>query len=657
MNKKFYFALALTAGLFASCSSDDLTSQAPAGPNVNDNDAAVINIAVANPGVTRGTGTVGGTDVATNVWAGQTFNLFMFEKGTFNPAQKTVDDGTGTGGTMDVDIYNNAQMSTPNDGTTAASYVIGTEQQFNYYPTTGAYSFWAYRVDDAGTGTAGVGVPVGVSSATATEVTIPFVIDGSQDILTAVPDEAGDLADLQNGNALKGVTAASTATADQIYTAYSSRRGVTPTLQFKHQLTRLTFQVKAATIEVSDAALSAGAGATYNGFKVTGITVKSKSEGNIIAAWKDGSSYSAQGVEFTKASEDWADPSTLVSMPLKSRGQEVTTPQTGEFTSAIEVTIAADGTPTYPANYTKGGTTYPVTPDLAVYDANTTNSYTGIPNGHLTTLAAMVADYITANNTAAVGDPVAVPTGSISGYVYTKTAGPVYGMGTNAAAQLVDLEAVTPAWTVTTTATHAETTLYTIPAGVINVADNAALVADAATQADGTYTYLQADDHTYREVVVATGAVSSNTVKYTVTGAEVVAADDAAVTAAQDAAAATGVTVYIVGGTKYVSSNVTAAAVSSGTPTDIGEALLVAPNAPKYEVTLTYKRWKKTSTSNVSEIEGTVTKEVTRNGGAYFNAGKSYNVVITLYKDGDASTDTNIEAWDPEEDINIEGEE
>jgi len=632
MNKKFYFALAATAALFASCSSDDLTAEnAARQAAINDSDDAVINIAVENPGVTRGTGTVGGTDAATNVWAGQTFNLFMFEKGTFNPAQKTVAGSP-------VDIYNNAQMKTPNDGTTAATYVIGGEEQFNYYPTTGAYSFWAYRVDDAGTGTAGVGVPVGVGDATATEVKIPFTIDGSQDILTAIPDETGDLAALQ--------AIASTATADQIYTAYSSRRGITPTLQFKHQLTRLTFQVKAASIQVSDAAPAAGAGATYNGFKVTGISVKSKSTGNIIAAWKDGSTYSAQGVEFTSTTEDWADPTTLASMPLKSRGQAVTTPQTGDFTDAIVVNIAADGTPTYPANYTKGGTTYPVNPTtLAVYDANTTNSYTGIPNGHQTTLADMVAAYVAANPGVA---------GSISGYVYTKTGDIAYGTGTNAAAQLVDLETVIPGWTA---ATHTETTLYTIPASVINVADDAELTTNAVTKSDGTYTYYKADDKTYRTVVVAAGVVSSNTVDYTVTGAEVVAASDAAVTAAQDGATALGAKVYFVGSTKYVSSDVTV--VAAGTKTDVGEALLVAPNAPKYEVTLTYKRWKKTSdgAGGLSEIDGTVTKEVARAGGAYFNAGKSYNVVITLYKDGDASTETNLEPWVEEEEIGVEGEE
>lgn len=608
MNKKYYFALVATAALFASCSSDDVVSgNSPALAGINDGDGDRIQIAVEQPGVTRGTGTVGGTTVPTNVWAGQTFNLFMFEKGTFNPAQKTVDDGQG--GTMNVDIYNNAEMKTPDDGTTAATYVIGTEEQMNYYPTTGAYSFWAYRVDDAGTGTAGVGVPVGVGDNSATEVKIPFTIDGSQDILTAIPDEAGDLDDLK--------LVASTATADQIYTAYSSRRGITPTLHFKHQLTRLTFQVKAASREVSNAAASVGGIATYNGFKVTGITVKSKSSGNIIAAWKDGSSFNAQGIEFTNASEDWANPATLVSMPLKSRGQEVSTPQTGEFTNAITVTIAADGTPSYPANYTKGSTTYPVSTDLAVYDANTTNSYTGIPNGHLTTLEAMVAAYI-ANNTI-TPTPLEVTPGSISGYVYTKTADAVYGLGTNAAAQLVDLEPVTPVWDGYSAGTPAT---YQATDASATVADETAYDAlDAALQAGkGDATALEA------------AKIAANEGKY----------------------------FFVTGDKAYKIEEATAAVpgtVGSAVATNVGEALLVAPNAPKYEVTLTYKRWKKTSTSDVNEIEGSVTKEVTRNGGAYFNAGKSYNVIITLYKDGDASTDTNLEPWTPEEDINIEGED
>jgi hypothetical protein len=119
-------------------------------------------------------------------------------------------------------------------------------------------------------------------------------------------------------------------------------------------------------------------------------------------------------------------------------------------------------------------------------------------------------------------------------------------------------------------------------------------------------------------------------------------------------------------GTNYYTFDITTAyAAATGTPgsataTKVGEALLVAPMAQSYEMTVTYKRWKKTSTTQYSEIEGTVTKSIARNtASALFEAGKSYNVVITLYKDGDASTNTNLNPWVPttDGDIDIEGED
>lgn len=595
MNKKYYFALVATAALFASCSSDDVVSgNSPALAGINDGDEARIEIGVNNPGLTRGTGTVGDTDPNLNKWAGQTFNLFMFEKGTFTPAQKAVDDGNG--GTTNVDIYNNAEMTTP-VGTGAATYVIGTEEQFNYYPTTGAYSFWAYRVDDAGTGTAGVGEPVGVNDGNATEVKVPFTIDGSQDILTAIPDETADLTALQR--------VASTATADQIYSAFSSRRGITPTLSFKHQLTRLTFQVKAASREVSDAAdlVSAEPG-VYKGFKVTSISVKSKANGNIIAAWKDGSTYNTQAVVFDDANEDWADPTTLTAMQLKSRGQGVNTKQAGDWSSALTVNISDAGVPTYGTPYTLHGSNFATAAATAVYTTNTEDSYTGVPNGTLTTLGELVAAYVAANPGVA---------GSISGYAYFKTVDLDLDGTPNAAAKLVPLVEVTPAWTGYAPGTYQAT-------------DASATVADE-TAYDALDAAKQAGKGDAAALTAAT--IAANKDKYFFN------TDD---------------------NKAYLIEEV----AGSATPTTVGEALLVAPMAQSYEMTVTYKRWKKTSTTQYSEIEGTVTKSIARNtASALFEAGKSYNVVITLYKDGDASTNTNLNPWVPttDGDIDIEGED
>jgi len=90
MNKKFYFALALTAGLFASCSSDDLAEAPGLNPDQS-NDAAAIKIEVGKPNATtRGTGAVG---VDGNKWEGQEFKLFMFEKGTLTLATYEVETG------------------------------------------------------------------------------------------------------------------------------------------------------------------------------------------------------------------------------------------------------------------------------------------------------------------------------------------------------------------------------------------------------------------------------------------------------------------------------------------------------------------------------------------------------------------------------------
>ena len=104
MNKKFYFALALTAGLFASCSSDEV-ALAPQ-MNVNDSQKAPIELKLGSLGsVTRGTGTVGSLAGETdNVWAGQKFNVYMFDKGTLTLAQDELGNA----------IYDNQVFASPN---------------------------------------------------------------------------------------------------------------------------------------------------------------------------------------------------------------------------------------------------------------------------------------------------------------------------------------------------------------------------------------------------------------------------------------------------------------------------------------------------------------------------------------------------------------
>lgn len=299
MKKSFYFALALTAGLFASCSSDDLTADAPGGAiDVNDNAAAQININVGNPGkFTRGTGSVLGSE-----WGGQTFNLFMFNKGTFEPATYT----PAGEGAEETNIYYNAVMTTKPGTTTANQIIDGGYIQYQYFPSNGRFDFWAYRADDAAdvTGEGDDAVPTvnftdaegnilatdpaAEAAAEATQVRIPFTITGSQDLMIAETKTAEAAAELEEA----GVSAEDAPS--YIYSAYAARRGVNPKMTFKHQLTRLQFQVKAATRDVSTQATPKMAAGTeneagdeyYAGYKVTKVEVWSKSKGSLIAAYK-----------------------------------------------------------------------------------------------------------------------------------------------------------------------------------------------------------------------------------------------------------------------------------------------------------------------------------------------------------------------------------
>jgi len=675
MKKYYFFAALATVGLFASCSSDEDFNEAEGArlmSVVDDSQAAPITIGVMASG-TRGTGTVGDiTGQAANTWAGQKFNLFMYEKGTFTPAQYIPSQGANP-----EDIFNNAEMTAPkNAGSGEATYYVdlsGTPTaQYNYYPATGSYSFWAYRVDDAGTGTNHVGVPamyegdgttVTTTEADAMTVKVPFVIDGSQDLMIGVADTAAAATAL---NTADDKIATDEAAAEKIYSAYAARRGVNPTLTFQHLLTRLTFQVKAAAKDVSTAAVAPvpAIPGWKAGFEVTGIVVRSKSEGNIIAAWKgnpEDYDTKSERIEWTKASEDWSAPATLAPLSLKSRQLAVTTKA-----DYVMVSVYGDATATVtiPAGYrdAKGntGTMDPTTLTAAekggtyvVYDSEDISTVTGLPTGNKTSMTAA---------------------GHTLVYIPCYKAGydaPVYSTAADANQPLVTLVSVVPGWNGTddqpaADAVYTTNDLYTVTGTETPAADDAAVDAAAETAAAGTLYFNVNNGAKYVKVVVTTGATTPGTTTdavYTKTeyeAAETVA-DATALANAAKALTATGHKVYYqTDATKFVDVNVTAGATAfvAGTPntvkTSIGEALLVAPaDEHGYRVEVTYTRTKKINSTTVQPLSDTAVIDVVRNANVSgaktpvaFEPGKSYNVVITLYSDGETKSDTDLQGWE-----------
>lgn len=218
MRKSIILSLA-ALGMLASCSKENL--------HIDDNeDAAILlNVGTASASISRavGTGTVGGVitengDVKKeNLWQGQKVRIYMLAKGTTTVA---VDPGYNN-----AEIFNNTEFETPKGvATGVATPTAG--QKVHYYPQTGNYDFWGYRLDGAELNTA---APINDGKT----IKKQFAIDGSQDIMAAKAKYNGDeLAADRKGD---------------VFSAYAARRGVQPELLFRHLLSRLTFTVKAGS--------------------------------------------------------------------------------------------------------------------------------------------------------------------------------------------------------------------------------------------------------------------------------------------------------------------------------------------------------------------------------------------------------------------------
>lgn len=281
MKKMFFFALA-AAGMLTACSNDDTL-----GGNENVSEQQ-IRLGVASSKVqTRGTGTVGGMTDAENVWAGQTLWVYMLQKGSMDLAYYK-SPAVGTTAAAETKVFDNKEFKAPNTADNTKSGLATTaDGTIAYYPVSGNYDFWGYRVDDAVTGTPDVktvndnGDEVAADQATKRVVAIE--IDGSQDIMAgkAVPstDEVTKLGGY----------------AENFYSAYAARKGVQPNITFNHLLTRFTFEVRAG----SKATAGLPAGGNTDAVKVTGVSVNSKTTGTLTVAYTGETKTAADLLAFT----------------------------------------------------------------------------------------------------------------------------------------------------------------------------------------------------------------------------------------------------------------------------------------------------------------------------------------------------------------------
>ncbi len=245
MKKLMFFAIA-AAGLLTSCTSDENfeSEVSPLGQETVDDRVPIeIGIGKAASVKTRGTGTVGG--LKDSIWNKQIVNVFMFNKNTLNLTHTDANDPTP--------LYRDVEFYTP-DGV-HTNRAIDVTKAIKYYPTTGRFDFWGYRIDDAER----LDTIHGINNPKSTRATLDFKIDGSQDVMVA-----------------HAIADTSTTIGKRAFSAYSARNGVQPELTFKHLLSRLTFKIIAGNNDAMD---------PTTGIFVDSISIKSKSTGKLTIAY------------------------------------------------------------------------------------------------------------------------------------------------------------------------------------------------------------------------------------------------------------------------------------------------------------------------------------------------------------------------------------
>lgn len=241
-----------------------------------------------------------------NKWAGQTLWVYMLQKGSMDLALYKAPAAGGVA-TPDVEVFNNKEFKAPTTADNTKSGLATTaDGTIAYYPVSGNYDFWGYRVDDAAVG----GTPtVKIVDDNGDEVTadhmdqatkrvVDIKIDGSQDIMAGKAAPSADEVTKLGGYA------------DNFYSAYAARKGVQPNITFEHLLTRFTFEVRAG----SKATAGLPAGGNTDAVKVTGVSVGSKTTGTLTVAYTGATKKAAELLTFT------GDASPLI---LKQRDEAV----------------------------------------------------------------------------------------------------------------------------------------------------------------------------------------------------------------------------------------------------------------------------------------------------------------------------------------------
>ena len=200
-----------------------------------------------------------------------------------------------------------------------------TADKHFYYDGNNLYDFYGCHVDDAATEAMTIPTDPDYDFATA-GFSVSVTIDGTQDLMVAMPNKESD-------RTAGGVDSEVTTT-DNLYSAWSSRRGVKPNLVFKHVLTRLTFQAKCG---------NATAYETGKEVYITSVQVKSvKNKGTLTIIPTDGNQ---QGFTASTVDTDVIDFSLMKAPSAPDTSTELETFEKVEIEGTKDDDFAQIGVP------------------------------------------------------------------------------------------------------------------------------------------------------------------------------------------------------------------------------------------------------------------------------------------------------------------------
>ncbi|MGL5937507.1 MAG: hypothetical protein ACRCZY_10270 [Phocaeicola sp.] len=296
--KKMFFSTVLALVLLAGwgCARHGYEdTHAEAGDSENDEMQSIkiglghLNVATSRLAQTRGSGAVGGLDGSTeNVWQGEKLTLFGIRKeGSF---AKNTDY-----------CIKGKQASAPMGSITGK--ITWDDGKTVYYPLQGGYTFMGYYANDA---------TVGAAVSTDTTLSCPITIDGTQDLLLgyakltadqkiAITQKliengklSGSVSDYlyvevgheKRGEFKPGIDENSKKIIqddyDKTFSSYSARRGIQPSLIFRHSLARLVFNVRAGEEgAIADTTYVEGS-PIRKGVYINAISVESINKGTIV---------------------------------------------------------------------------------------------------------------------------------------------------------------------------------------------------------------------------------------------------------------------------------------------------------------------------------------------------------------------------------------